>query len=547
MSQNGQGNDPHLPAARPAQEGVVLPSSGSRPGEPAPGGSWAPDGQATPAAGAPWGQPWGPDTAAAAPGPGPQQGQAWGDAQQQYPAVSANDANPQDSGHGLPPAQARPPQAGALPPGAPPPPPQPPAAPPQPPAGASDETQMLPPQQPYAQSSSPFDAPSGSGGASWPQPEPDAEATRFMPPASGGPGASGVSGGAPLPPEAPSESAAERTAFLGQRPPQPGGDPDATQVMGVRMPPPAGPAGPAGGPGGPGAPSGRAMPSASGQEPPRPSAAPFGIRPGMPGDRPPPAEFDGLFRHDAGQDAGQGADRTRTMPPVSGQHPPYGAQGAAPRPYPQQSRAERRGAERAGLSTAAIIGIVVAACAVVGLAAGAALSSGDETDDGKKPVASSPEAPKADPAEQQAKKLDALLADSNNSRSAVINAVASIKTCTNLQAAASDLRAAAKQRTGLVTRLAKTPVDSLPRHTELTRHLNDAWKASASADLHYANWADQVAGKKGCHKGKARSTRHTAAGNRASGEATNAKKQAAALWNAIAREHGLTEREYGQL
>ncbi|MCM2576791.1 hypothetical protein [Streptomyces meridianus] len=553
MSQNGQGNEPHLPAVPPAREGVVLPSSGPRSAEPAHGGSWAPDPQGAPAAGQPWGQPWGPDSAAAAQ---PQQDGAWGSEPgggQSYPGgTAAGDAHRSDGGPGLPPGGPYPSQPGTLPPAAPPAPPaQPPGQmppyqqPPYPQAGpppspaAADETQMLPPQQPHA---SPFDGSGQRGGApgagSWPPPGPDSEATRFMPPASGTPGA-------PLPPEEPAEPASERTAFLGRRRPHqgapggPGADADATRVMGVHAPPPAT---------GPGADGPRHAPPVAGGEPPRPSSAPFGIRPGMPGDRPPPAEFDGLFRSDSAPEG----DRTRHMPPAGGDHPPYGPQGAGPSRYEPQSRAGRRNAASSrGLSTAAIIGIVVAACAVVGLAAGAALSSGDDASDGKKPGgagAGQDKEPKGPgPAVQQAKALDALLADSNNSRSKVIRAVASIKTCTNLDAAAKDLREAANQRKSLVARLAKTKIDSLPARTELAGSLNAAWKASASADLHYAAWAEQVGGKKGCHKGKARATAHTAAGNRASGDATVAKKRAAQLWNAIAREHGLTERQYGQL
>lgn len=546
MTQNGQGNEPHLPAVPPAREGVVLPPSGPRPGEPAHGGSWAPDPQGAPAAGQPWGQPWGPDSEAVA--PQPPQGQAWGEpgGAQPYPGAAGDPNRRDDGAPGLPPGGPYPSQPGVLPPAAPPPPPGPPPGqmPPygaQPQSSDADATRMLPPQQPHA---SPFDGPgprggsAGAGAGSWPQPGPDSEATRFMPPASGAPGA-------PLPPETPSEQAAERTTFLGRHAPHPGGpggggaDADATQVMGVRVPHPPQAGGDAD--------RTRHMPPAAGGEPPRPAAAPFGIRPGMPGDRPPPAEFDGLFRSDAAPET----DRTRHMPPAAGPHPPYGPQAAGPRAYEPQGRAGRRNAApRRGLSTAAIIGIVVAACAVVGLAAGAALSSGEETADGKQPAAGSgrDEPSKGpDPAVRQAEALDVLLADSNNSRSEVIRAVASIKTCTNLDTAATDLRDAANQRKSLVTRLAKTEIDRLPAHSELARSLNAAWKASASADLHYAAWADQVAGKKGCHKGKARSTAHTAAGNRASGDATVAKKQAARLWNAIARDHGLTERQYGQL
>ncbi|MFC9288879.1 hypothetical protein ACFT0E_19840, partial [Streptomyces sp. NPDC057052] len=152
-------------------------------------------------------------------------------------------------------------------------------------------------------------------------------------------------------------------------------------------------------------------------------------------------------------------------------------------------------------------------------------------------------------AEQQAIALDKLLADSGSSRATVIGAVADVKRCDNLAQAASDLRDAAKQRTGLVTALSGLAVDKLPDHARLTAALTKAWQASASADDHYAAWADQVAADKGklCKKGQARSTGRTQEANRASGTASAQKTQAATLWNAIAKTYGLTERQPTQL
>jgi hypothetical protein len=122
-----------------------------------------------------------------------------------------------------------------------------------------------------------------------------------------------------------------------------------------------------------------------------------------------------------------------------------------------------------------------------------------------------------------------------------------VKVCNNLDQAASDLRDAAKQRSELVTRLSGLSVDKLPNNAQLTAALNSAWQASASADNHYAAWADQVKGKKGCRKGQARSTGQRAAGDQASGTATAQKVKAAKLWNSIASTYGLTRRTTTQL
>jgi hypothetical protein len=129
----------------------------------------------------------------------------------------------------------------------------------------------------------------------------------------------------------------------------------------------------------------------------------------------------------------------------------------------------------------------------------------------------------------------------------VIKAVANIKTCSNLGQAATDLRDAAKQRGDLVTRLGELSVDRLPDHEALTTSLTNAWKASASADNHYAAWADQTAQKKGCKKGQARTTGQTQAGNQASATASAEKTKAAELWNKIAKTYSLTERQAVQL
>ncbi|OMI33353.1 hypothetical protein SPAR_41999, partial [Streptomyces sparsogenes DSM 40356] len=262
------------------------------------------------------------------------------------------------------------------------------------------------------------------------------------------------------------------------------------------------------------------------------------------GGRPPPSEFDGLFRADGAP--AEPADSTQQLPQFGDQGP----QPPAPAPADGGGGRGKRGGRK--MSPAALIGIVVAGCALAGLAAGAALSAGGD-DDKKDTKASESETPDtktddeptkaADPVEAQAKALDALLADSNNSRAAVIKAVGDIRSCKNLSTAATNLRTAAGQRTDLVTRLGKISVDKLPNHAELTSSLTKAWRSSATADNQYAAWADQVGGKKGCHKGRARTTPRVGAAERASGEATTAKKRAAELWNPIATKYGLTSHQ----
>ncbi|MEU4493081.1 hypothetical protein AB0F96_06380 [Streptomyces sp. NPDC023998] len=584
MTQSGQGDEQQLPAARPAHEGVVLPADGSEP--------WIPgvsDAQVAPAGGQPWGQPWGPPTGAAPGGPeglgGPVSQQGWPE-----PPQPPYGAQPQQ-GHGMPaqgaPGQALPPQGPSAPQGL----PQgsyPQGLPDQSPSysqgpdgrmppqdgitqglpghglppqdfGSQDfgpqgaHTQALPPQalpehgqtaqggypqalgphgapaQALPQGSHPQDAygqglpaqgqPQGQPGQALPQMQAagpgDSDATQFIPPVA--PGA--------LPLEAP----AGATQFLGTGPgaaPGAAADADATQYI---APVPA-----------------------------APSAAPFGIRPGAPGDRQPPAEFDSLFR----------TDGPTAQTPASTQQLPRFETPRLTRPQyqqPQYQQAQHQQAqqhepehepEQRKSSRVPVIAAVVVGCAVLGLGVSMVMYGGDEKQDDPgagKNVAATSAAPNnsteaaADPAKAQAEALDKLLADSNNSRGAVIRSVESIKQCQNLDQAAADLSGAANQRRGLVTRLEGLAVDKLAGHAELTSALTKAWQASASADDHYAAWAQQVKDKKGCKGGKARNTGQTAQANRASGEATKAKREASALWNAIARKYELSERRADQL
>ncbi|WP_411574023.1 hypothetical protein [Streptomyces fradiae] len=309
--------------------------------------------------------------------------------------------------------------------------------------------------------------------------------------------------------------------------------------------------------------------------------------PPVPGDSGPPAEFDSLFRNDtpgATQqmpriDASAPHPPGRPQPPYQGHQanqppPPYGRQTPPPHgaqaPHGAHGAPPPHGAHGYGdqddyveperrRSKVPLVAAVVVGCAVVGLGAGALLSGGDEEPAVDKAGAASPVAPAPgpsapassepapDPVKDQAVELDKLLADSNDSRDAVIRSVENIKKCEQLDKAASDLREAAGQRRELVNRLRGIEIDKLPNHTELSASLTKAWQASAKADDHYAAWADQVKKPKNCKDGKARNTGSTAQAAVASGEATGAKREAARLWNGIAETYGLTKRQPTQL
>ncbi|QIJ63286.1 hypothetical protein [Streptomyces sp. JB150] len=553
MTQSGQGEEP---SAQRAHEGIVLPSDGGEPVLPgAQGGPGRPADGPLPAQAPPgaqsWGEPWGPGPQQHAATPQQQNwpappDQAWGDPQGGHPAPRPGD--------GAPPAQQAPsaPGAGPLPPegasgpsyggdaGAP---------------GAAYGPHAGAPAQaygpgPYAQapgaaygghaggydgSGRPVQGgaagayPGTPGGGPLP-PAADEGATQYIPPVGAAPGPDGATQYLPpvrpaadegatqylppvtpgaLPPEMPAAGSAERPD-------------ESTRYLG-RVP------------------SGE---TPGGQPPAGPDAQATQYIPPVAGGRQTPAEFDSLFRADGP------AEGTRHLPHV--QDPPRPPAPAYDEPAPGRGRGGRTG------SRVPLIAACGVAIAVVGIGAGALLADNGGEEESPRPVsatapasqsASASPSPSADPAEQQAVALDKLLADSGDSRTAVINAVNDVKSCTNLTQAAKDLRDAAEQRNELVTRLSGLAVDKLPDHAALTTALTNAWKASASADNHYAGWADQVAARKGklCKKGQARSTPQTEAGNRESGTATTQKAQAAKLWNAIARTYGLTERQPTQL
>ncbi|WP_149824983.1 hypothetical protein [Streptomyces tailanensis] len=467
MTQSGQGGEP---SARPAHEGIVLPSDGGAPLLPGdlPPAPVPPRWGTEPPAAQPPADPWN-----AAP-PMPQ----WGDqgAQSVPLPPEVPPVAPLDEGvtQYIPPVPA----AGAMP---------------------VDEaaTQYIPhiPQMPPAPA-----APAAE------------DATQYLPPV--GPGA--------LPPEAPSDA----TTFLG-RVPNAGAGP---------LPSTAHPGQPAH----PDAEATQYIPPVAAQPQQQAYGAPAPQQPDV---------FDNLFRSDQGDPGGtQHLPRVEGPPPVSQPpQPPYGGRGAA--------RRDGGGGGRSGKSRVPLIAGVGIVIAALGIGAGALMGGGSEDDQqsDNKTVSASESAPEesaspsADPAQEQAVALDKLLADSGNSRNSVIKAVANIKACKNLGQAATDLRNAAQQRGDLVTRLGGLSVDKLPENAVLTTALTNAWKASASADNHYAAWADQAAKKKGCKKGQARTTPQTQAGNQASATASAEKTKAARLWNGIASTYGLTQRQAGQL
>ncbi|MEY9872279.1 hypothetical protein ABH931_001753 [Streptacidiphilus sp. MAP12-33] len=197
---------------------------------------------------------------------------------------------------------------------------------------------------------------------------------------------------------------------------------------------------------------------------------------------------------------------------------------------------------------------VVAVCAVVGIGLGALLSggsSGSGAQAGKGPAkhgATAGADHTGDKAAQlaQATKLSGLLDQAASNRQAVIAAVDAINHCQGLQQDQQTLTTAAQDRANLVTQLGQLQVDALPSGQDLVTKLTAGWNASQQADLHYAAWAAQAA--PGCQKKHhAKQDGEYASAVGASSEATQAKREAAELWNRIAAANNLSPKAYTQL
>ena len=230
--------------------------------------------------------------------------------------------------------------------------------------------------------------------------------------------------------------------------------------------------------------------------------------------------------------------------------------------YPATAHTPARGVAAGGgrrPSGKLIIGGVLAGCAAAGILV-AILVSGGDPDTGKgtgqaAPATASTKAGKSGTpapdamsaaAKEQAKALSDLIGTANDSRQAVIGAVAAVQKCDKLPESQQALTDAAGKRQDLKTKLAALKTDKLSTGGQLVEQLNRAWDASATADTEYAAWAGDA--QAGCDpKKQDKDNQHYKAAVAASGSATTAKKQAAGLWNAIAGQAGLPTRSDGDL
>ncbi|MCX4687273.1 hypothetical protein OG401_23695 [Kitasatospora purpeofusca] len=261
---------------------------------------------------------------------------------------------------------------------------------------------------------------------------------------------------------------------------------------------------------------------------------------------------------------------TQYLPPYPGADP-QGAGGYPPaRPgyadgpaadYPDRSGTAPGGRGGGRSSNKLVVGgVVVGGIAAAALVA--VLMSGGDDKPGSKPqaapattgggttAATAQQAPGPTTAsvspevKAQAQALSDLLGTANDSRQAVIGAVASVQKCEKLPESQQALTAAAGQRRELQSKLSGLKTDKLTAGPQLVEQLNAAWAASATADDEYAAWAGDA--QSGCDP-KKNDNQHYKNAVAASGTATTAKKQASGLWNAVAGQTALPTRTDGDL
>ncbi|MFJ4186324.1 hypothetical protein [Kitasatospora sp. NPDC089509] len=144
-------------------------------------------------------------------------------------------------------------------------------------------------------------------------------------------------------------------------------------------------------------------------------------------------------------------------------------------------------------------------------------------------------------AKTQAQALDGLLTDGENARASISNAVAKVSSCpakADIDSAAQVFDNGAKQRDGLLSKLAGLSVSDLPGGADAVNSLKSAWQLSADVDRAYAAWARAVSAQ-GC-SGRAPTTADKKHADQLNPQATQAKSDFLTKWSPIATAYGIT-------
>jgi hypothetical protein len=187
------------------------------------------------------------------------------------------------------------------------------------------------------------------------------------------------------------------------------------------------------------------------------------------------------------------------------------------------------GARPAGSRKRWLIGGGVALVAVIGIVY--ALNSGGNTSKSPSANGSTGAASSTQPttAKQQAAAIYTIIAQSAQLRSDASTAVVDVTGCHDLATAQTTLKNTAQQRQSQADQVAKLNVSLIQNGAQLIQELNAAWTASAKSDSAYATIAADV--QSGCKAGQVKKDGNYQTANSEGTAASQAKAQAADLWN----------------
>lgn len=153
-------------------------------------------------------------------------------------------------------------------------------------------------------------------------------------------------------------------------------------------------------------------------------------------------------------------------------------------------------------------------------------------------------------AQSEAQALDALLTQGEAAKAPIGSAVAQVASCpakADIDAAVQTFTSGADQRDKLVAQLAVLNVADIPGGADAVQSLKSAWQTSADIDRAYAAWAQSVSAG-GCANGnQAPDTADKQKADQLNPQATQAKKDFVAKWNALAGSYGLASRTWDRI
>ncbi|OLT38295.1 hypothetical protein BJF79_27355 [Actinomadura sp. CNU-125] len=234
-------------------------------------------------------------------------------------------------------------------------------------------------------------------------------------------------------------------------------------------------------------------------------------------------------------------------PPPHGPGMPMGHPGHGG-PHPGYGTPQRDGSPPNKVLLAAVAALVTVAVATVVLVArpsgddGKPAANATQAGDGPSSTPVAQKDPVSAETKEQAAAMNEVLDASVNTRSVLGAALTRAGKCKTLPQAIKGFETVAQRRQNQLKRTREMALDQVPNGEQLRTSLSQALQASLDVDQKYLNWARQVQhGCRGKPKPSAGQVQGTAEDNR---KATNAKQQFVKVWNPVAKQTGLPERDW---